>query len=157
VASQQTWTAAASEVLGTAVSEVVPLARRKDSAPAYFAAGAVVFGAVVLLYGSGVIPGPMLLAYFLGALPMALLFQLGLDPAFAARTASGIELTSSTRLSPRPVGPPLGRLDPTVVSGPHGLMRNSFDIAGVRHLTPIWQRARFQQMLAAASVGGSAP
>lgn len=143
--------AAATEVLDTSVSEVVSLARQKDGGGVFFVAGTAIFAVVVFLHEFGVIPGPTLLVYLAGALPMSLLFQLALDPVFAAQTPAGIQVTSSTRWIARPVGPALGPLDPAVVSGPHGLWRNAFDIAGVRHRTPIWHRARFQRMLLAAT------
>ncbi len=155
MASTEKWAAAAADVLGAPVSEIVPLARRKPGGGAFVAAGVAVFGVVVFLHELGVIPGPTLLVFMAGAVPMSLLFQLALEPVFGALTPAGIEMTSSTRLVPKPVGPPLGPLDPAVVTGPHSLLRNAFDIQGTRHRVAIWQRARFQRMLAAASVGES--
>ena len=155
MASTEKLAATAADVLDAPVSEIVSLARQKDGGGMFFGAGAAVMAVVVFLHEFGVIPGPTLVVYMAGALPMALLFQMTLEPVFAALTPAGIQMTSSTRWIPRPVGPPLGPLDPAAVSGPHGLLPNAFDIAGVRHRTPIWQRARFQRMLAAARVGES--
>lgn len=147
MASQEKWTAAASEVLGTPVSAAVPLTRRREGGGVLMVLGFVAFAAVVVLFVSGILPGPRLLAYFLGALAMSLLIQLGQQPVFAARTADGIQVISSTRWSPQPTGPVLGPLDPATVDGPRGVFRNAFIIGGVLHRTSPAQRARFQEML----------
>ena len=155
MASIEKLAATAADVLDAPVSEIVPLARQKGGGGAFFGAGAAVFGVVVFLHEFGVIPGPTLVVYLAGAFLMSLLFQMALEPVFAALTPAGIQMTSSTRWIPRPVVPPLGPLDPAIVSGPHGLWRNAFDIAGVRHRVAIWQRGRFQRILAAARMGES--
>ena len=147
MAAQQKWSAAASEVLGTPVSDAVPLARRKPGSGGWMAGGIVIFAVVVFLHNFGVIPGPTLLIYLVGAIPMSFMFQLANRTVFAAQTPDGIQMINSTRWSPTPVGPPLGPVDPATVTGPHGLFRNAFDIAGVRHRTAAWQRGRFEQML----------
>lgn len=159
MASQERWVAAAAEILDMPVSDAVLLARRKDGAGVYLAAGAVVFvvvfAVVVYLTQIEVIPGSSLLIFFAAALPISLLFVLGTEWVFAALTPAGIEMTSSTRWRHRPVGPRRGQLDPTVVLGPAGPLRNLWEIAGTGHQTSLRQGRRFQKMLAAASVGES--
>ncbi len=150
------WDEAAAEVVHAPVTDAVPLARRKDGWWLYYLAGGGCFAVVVFLYQVGVIPGPTLLAYVLGAIPMSVLFQLSLTPVFAVLTPTGIQVTSGARWRPRPVAPVLGPLDPRVVSGPRGLFGNAFDIAGQRHQVGLPQKARFQRMLGTPPVGESA-
>ena len=147
MASQERWTAAAAEVLGTPVTAAVPLARRRPGGGVLMLLGFVAFAVVVVLFVSGIVPGPRLLAYFLGALVMSFLIQLGQEPVFAAQTADGIQLVGSSRWSPHPTGPALGPLDPATVDGPRGVFRNAFVIGGVLHRTSATQRGRFQEML----------
>jgi hypothetical protein len=42
----------------------------------------------------------------------------------------------------------LGPLDPAVLTGPSGLLRNAYDIGGTRHRVGLPHRGRFEQMLA---------
>ena len=125
------WDEAAAEVVQAPVTDAVPLARRKDGWWLYYLAGGGCFAVVVFLYQFGVIPGPTLLAYVLGAIPMSVLFQLSLTPVFAVLTPTGIQVTSGARWRPRPVAPVLGPLDPRVVSGPTWPVRQR-----VRHRRP---------------------
>ena len=150
MAAREKWVAAAAEVVGGEVREAVPLARRRPGGGLYFAAGAAVFAVFVFLHEFGVFPGPTLLVYFVGAFPMAVLFQLANDLVFAVLTPTGVVVTGSSRWMPRPTPPVLGPLDPAVVSGPSGLLRNSYDIGGIRHQVGWQHKGRFEQMLAAA-------
>ena len=118
MASQERWTAAAAEVLGTPVAAAVPLSRRRQGGGVLMLLGFVAFAVVVVLFVSGIVPGPRLLAYFLGALVMSVLIQLGQEPVFAAQTAHGIQMIGSSRWTPHPTGPVLGPLDPATVDGP---------------------------------------
>jgi hypothetical protein len=151
VASQKRLAAAAAEVLDAPVSEVVGLVRVKDGGGWYMAGAATIFVVVLLFLDFEVFTVAQLLVYVASLIPISLLMQLAMEQRFAALTPAGIQLTSSRRWSPRPVGPPLGPLDLAVVSGPHGLFRNVFDVANVRVRVAVWQRARFQRMLAAAA------
>ncbi len=146
MAAQQKWAAAAAEVVGAPVSDAVPLARRKDGGVALFVVGIVVFALAVLVF-QVVLPDQRFFGYFLGALLMSVFIQLGQEPVFAVRTPDGIHMTSSTRWSPNPVGPPLGPLDPATVSGPGGLFRNVFEIGGVKHRTSATQSRRFRDLV----------
>ena len=148
--TREKWTTAAAEVVGREVGEAVPLARRRQGSGLYVAAGAAVFAVFVFLHEFGVIPGPSILVYFVGALPMAVLFQLANDPVFAVLTPTGIVVTGSSRWVPRPTPPVLGPLDPAAVSGPSGLLGNSYDIGSVRHQVGWQHKGRFEQMLAVA-------
>ena len=144
------WAAAAAEVIHAPVSDAVPLSRTKDAPVGYFLGGAASFAVITFLHQFGFIPGPTLLVYLVAATPMSLMFQLALEPMFAVLTPSGIQILSSTRWILKPVAPGLGPLDPDVVTGPHGLTRNAFEISGITHRVPIWHRARFTRMLAHA-------
>ena len=150
MAAQQKWTAAAAQVVGAPVSDAVPLARRKDGGVALFVVGIVVFALVVVVFNL-VIPDQRFFGYFLGALLMSVFLQLGQEPVFAVRTPEGIQMTSSTRWSPQPVGPALGPLDPATVSGPGGLFRNVFEIGGVKHRTSATQSRRFRELVGQSS------
>ena len=97
MASQERWTAAAADVLGTPVAAAVPLSRRRQGGGVLMLLGFVAFAVVVVLFVSGIVPGPRLLAYFLGALVMSVLIQLGQEPVFAAQTAHGIQMIGSSR------------------------------------------------------------
>ncbi len=120
MASVEKLAAAAAEVLGAPVSDVVRLSCHKKGGGAYFGAAAAIYGVVVFLHEFGVIPGPTWLVYLALVLPLSLLFQMAVQPVFAALTPTGIQMTSSGRWILRPAGPQLGPLDPAVVSGPHG-------------------------------------
>jgi len=151
MAARQRWTRAASEVLGMPVSEAIPLARRRPGASMLMVLGFLFFALVVFAFTFGLVPGPRLLAYAIGAAGMAVLLQLGQEPVFAALTPHGIQMTSSSRWAPSPTAPPLGPLDPTTVDGPGGLFRNVFVVNGVTHRTPATQSRRMKQMLDQAS------
>jgi hypothetical protein len=81
---------------------------------------------------------------------MALMFQLAHDIVFVVLTPAGLVVTRGSRWVPRPEAPVLGPLDPAVVRGPSGLLRNGYDIGGTRHRVGWQHKARFEQMLAAA-------
>jgi hypothetical protein len=150
VAAKERWARAASDVLGQQVVDVVPVARKKPGAAPYYVAGVAVFAAVVFLHQFGIVPGPTILAYFVGALPMAVLFQMAADVVFVALTPSGLQVLEGSRWNPTPQPPALGPLDPALVSGPRGLLRNSYDVGGRTHQVGWQHKGRFEQMLAAA-------
>ena len=150
MAAKERWTRAASDVLGQQVLDVVPVARRKPGATPYYVAGVAVFAAVVFLHEFGVVPGPTIVAYFAGALPMSVLFQMTADLVFVARTPTGLQVLEGSRWNPTPQLPALGPLDPALVSGPRGLLRNSYDVGGRTHQVGWQHKGRFEQMLAAA-------
>lgn len=70
--SREKWVAAAREVTGHDVQDAVPLVRRKPQGWTYLLVGGLLFAPVVLLDEFGLVPGPRLVAYFLGALAMSL-------------------------------------------------------------------------------------
>ena len=150
MASQERWAAAAAEVVGAPVSAAVPLARRREGAVAFFVIGVVGFALAVAVFTIAA-PDQRLLGYVLGAVVMSAFIQAGQEPVFAVRTPEGIQMTGSTRWSPSPVGPPLGPLDPATVSGPEGLFRNVFVIAGVKHRTAATQSRRFTELVGQSS------
>jgi hypothetical protein len=150
MSAQEKWAAAAAEVVGAPVSQAVPLARRREGGVALLVVGAVVFALVVLVFNV-LVPEQRFFGYFLGALLMTACIQLGQEQVFAVRTPDGIQMTSSTRWSPSPVGPPLGPLDPATVSGPGGLFRNVFEIGGVKHRTSAAQSRRFRDLVGQGS------
>jgi hypothetical protein len=147
--------AAATATLGTPVADAVPLARRRHNTAAVLVACLAVAFFVAVLYGFGAIPGPKFPLYFVGPASIVVFFQLTAEPVFAAQTRDGgIWMLTGSRMSPRPLTP-IGPLDTGHVSGPVGLLRNTFRIAGIKHQVGVQHKARFQRMLAAASVGES--
>ncbi len=148
MASQEKWSAAASQVVGEPVSEAVPLARQKEGGTVLMVLGFVLFAVVVVVVNL-VLPVSRFWGYFVGAALMATCIQLAQEPLFAVRTPGGIRMTGSTRWTPRPIEPPLGPLDPAIVTGPLGLWRNVYVIGGVKHRTSAWQSGRFRKMLGA--------
>lgn len=144
---------AAAEVVGGEVRDAVPLVRRRPGGGRWIAGGVAVFAVLVFLHGLGMVPGPRALVYLPGAFAMSLMFQMANDLVFVVLTPAGLVVTGSTRWVPRPVPPVLGPLDPRVVSGPDGLLRNSYDVGGTRHQVGWQHRARLEQMLAAARSG----
>lgn len=150
MASQEKWAAAASEIVGAPVSAAVPLARRREGATTYLVMGLVGFVLAVVVFTIAV-PDQLLFGYILGALVMSAFLQAAQEPVFAVRTPDGIQMTSSTRWSPTPTAPPLGPLDPAAVTGPAGLFRNVFVIAGVKHRTAATQSGRFRELVGQSS------
>jgi hypothetical protein len=136
--------------VGEEVRDALPMTRSKPGAVLYTVLGVLAFAAVVFPYEFGLLPGPQLLVFFVGALAMTLIWQLGKVPVFAVLTPTGLVVVSSLRWRLKPTAPVLGPLDPAAVSGPTGLLNNSYDIAGARHLVGWQVRGRFEQMLAAA-------
>ena len=143
-------TRAAAEVLGQEVRDVVPLARRKPDGIVFVVGGFMVFAASVFLHEFGYLPGPRMASYVPGLTAMVLGQMFAVDPVFAVLTPAGIQVTASSRVSPRPASPVLGSLDPGVVTGPTGLFGNVYSIGGRRHQVALPHKRRFEQMLAAA-------
>jgi hypothetical protein len=150
MASREKWSAAAREVVGQEVRDALPMTRSKPGAVLYTVLGVLAFAAVVFPYEFGLLPGPQLLVFFVGAFAMTLIWQLGKVPVFAVLTPTGLVAVSGSRWSARPMAPVLGPIDPATVSGPTGLLNDSYVIAGARHLVGWQVKGRFAQMLAAA-------
>jgi hypothetical protein len=147
---REKWTAAARDVVGQDVADVVPLGRFEEGGRLWTVLGVLVFGAIVFADEFVGLPGPRILVYFVGALAMTLIWQLGRKPVFVVRTPTGLVVTSSSRWSPRPAAPVLGPLDPATVSGPTGLLHNTYVIGGLRHQVGLPAKKRFEEMVAAA-------
>ena len=151
MAARERWIAEATDILGTPVDEVVPLARSKPSKPAWVVSSMVVGFFVVLLYEFGMVPGPQFLEYFVAPTAVVASLVLGSEQRFAAQTREGgIWLLTGTRVSPRPLAR-IGPVDPGQVSAPTGMFGNTFTIAGVKHQVAVQQKARFWGMVESAS------
>lgn len=148
--SREKWTAAARDVTGQEVRDVVPVGRLEEGGRLWTVLGVLVFAAVVFTVGLLALPAPKILVYFVGALAMSLIWQLGRRPVFVVQTPTGLVVTSSTRWRLMPVAPVLGPLDPASVSGPTGLMRNTYAIGGLRHQVGLPAKKRFEEMVAGA-------
>jgi hypothetical protein len=148
--SREKWSAAARDVTGQEVRDAVPMARTKPGGVLYTVLGVLAFAAVVFPYEFGVLPGPRLLVFFVGAVAMSAIWQAGKTPVFAVSTPTGLVVVSSTRWRLKPTAPVLGPLDPAAVSGPTGWLNNDYDIGGVRHQVGWQVKGRFEQMLEAA-------
>lgn len=93
--SREKWRAAAREVTGQEVREAVPVARIKPGGPLFTVVGVLAFAAVVYPYELGLIPGPRLLVFFVGAFAMSLIWQLG-----GRRSSSSSRRPASSRSTP---------------------------------------------------------
>lgn len=148
--SREKWVAAAREVTGQDVGDVVPLGRLEEGSRLWVVLGVLVFAAIVFTDELLDLPVPKLVVYLVGSLAMSLIWQVGRVPVFVVDTTTGLVVTSSTRWRLLPVAPVLGPLDPASVSGPVGLMRNTYVVGGRRHQVSLPARSRFEEMVTAA-------
>lgn len=141
---------AATELLGTPVEDVVPMARSKRIKPLLVVIGILLAFVVVFWYELGLVPGPHFPFYFVAPAAVVTSMMLGSDQVFAAQTRDGvIWMLTGSRKNPRPLAP-IGPLDPAQVSGTAGIFGNTFRIAGMKHQVGVQHKSRFQQMLGSA-------
>ena len=146
VATREQWVEAATEFLGTPIADAVPVARRRRYAWLVDVAGTLVVAAVVLLTWF-VWRGQHPLFWSLATVASFGVTRLQAESRFIALSSEGgLWLLTATTWFPRPTGP-IGPLDPGQVSGPVGLFRLTFVIAGGKHQVALPHKKSLQRIV----------